>query len=80
MHVAEGLQCGLPLLYHRDSGGTVGQGRLYGLELSDHLEATLEEFSLRLPEFRARLLGDPPSGSKMSAAYFHLLQRLVLHA
>ena len=80
MHVAEGLQCGLPLLYHRDSGGTVGQGRLYGLEISDDLEATLAELSDRLPELRRRLLSDPPSGSKMSAAYLHLLQRLVLHA
>jgi glycosyltransferase involved in cell wall biosynthesis len=80
MHVAEGLQCGLPLLYHRDSGGTVGQGKLYGLEISEDLEASLARFSGRLPELRSRLLADPPSGSKMSAAYLHLLQRLVLHA
>lgn len=80
MHVAEGLQCGLPLLYHCDSGGTVGQGRLYGLELSEDLESTLADFSNRLPDFRRKLLADPPSGSKMSASYFHLLQRLVLHA
>ena len=80
MHVAEGLQCGLPLLYHKDSGGTVGQGRRYGVEISDDLEASLEEFSSRLPELRRQLLADPPSGSKMSAAYLQLLQRLILHA
>ena len=80
MHVAEGLQCGLPLLCHRDSGGTVGQGKRYGMELSDDLEATLAEFSIRLPELRQRLLSALPSGTKMSAAYFDLLQRLVLHA
>ena len=80
MHVAEGLQCGLPMLYHRDSGGTVGQGRHYGMEIGDDLEAALAEFSGRLPDLRGRLLSDPPSGSKMSAAYLHLLQRLILHA
>ena len=80
MHVAEGLQCGLPLLYHKDSGGTVGQGMKYGMEISGDLESTLAEFALRLPEFRKRLLTDPPSGSKMSAEYFHLVQRLLLDA
>ena len=80
MHVAEGLQCGLPLLYHRDSGGTVGQGKLYGMEISTDLEGTLGEFSSRLPELRRRLLADPPSGSKMSAAYLTLIQSLLVHA
>lgn len=79
MHVAEGLQCGLPLLYHRDSGGTVGQGKLYGHELGDDLEESLDRFAAGLPTLRARLLADPPSGSKMSAAYLNLLQRLVVH-
>jgi len=80
MHVAEGLQCGLPLLYHRDSGGTVGQGRLYGMELTDDLEPSLHRFAAALPEMRSRLLADLPSGSRMSAAYLNLLQRLVVHA
>ena len=80
MHVAEGLQCGLPLLYHKDSGGTVEQGRKYGMEISGDLEATLAEFAARLPDFRKRLLADPPSGSKMSAEYLQLVQRLILDA
>jgi len=80
MHVAEGLQCGLPLLYHRDSGGTVGQGRRYGLEICDDLEATLEEFARRLQEFREMVIGDPPSGTKMSAEYLHLLEKLLTNA
>jgi len=80
MHVAEGLQCGLPLLYHKDSGGTVTQGIKYGMEIYDDLESTLSEFAGRLPEFRKRLLSGPPSGSKMSAGYLHLVQRLLLDA
>lgn len=81
MHVAEGLQCGLPLLYHPDSGGTVGQGKLFGREIDPaDIAGSLSAFARQLPELRARLLADPPSGSKMSAAYLALLQRLVLHA
>lgn len=80
MHVAEGLQCGLPLLYHRDSGGTVEQGRRYGMEIGDDLVATLAEFSARLPEFKGALLADPPSGSRMAAEYGRRLQELIVDA
>ena len=80
MHVAEGLQCGLPLLYHRDSGGTVGQGRLYGLEIGDDLERSLREFGRDLDGFRERLLANPPSGSRMANEYRELLQRLIVNA
>lgn len=80
MHVAEGLQCGLPLLYHKDSGGTVGQGRLYGLEIGDDLASSVREFSNRLSEFKAALLASPPSGTRMCACYFDLIQKLVVDA
>lgn len=76
MHVAEGLQCGLPLLYHRDSGGTVEQGRRYGMEIQDDLERTLNFFAQQLPELRTKLLADPPSGNKMAEEYFRLVQAL----
>jgi len=78
MHIAEGLQCGLPLLYHRDTGGTVEQGLRYGMEVGNDLGKTLNSFSEQLPSFRARLLADPPSGSKMSLEYLQLLQRMIL--
>lgn len=80
MHVAEGLQCGLPLLYHRDSGGTVEQGRRYGMELSDDLEGTLLEFEASLPRLRSSLMASPPSGSRMAAEYFELIQKLAADA
>lgn len=79
MHVAEGLQCGLPLLYHRDSGGTVDHGRLYGVEIGDDLEATIREFDRRLPRFKRVLLASPPSGTRMCAEYFNLVQKLITH-
>ena len=50
------------------------------MEISTDLEGTLGEFSSRLPELRRRLLADPPSGSKMSAAYLTLIQSLLVHA
>jgi glycosyltransferase involved in cell wall biosynthesis len=80
MHVAEGLQCGLPLLYHRDSGGTVEQGRRYGIEISEDLEKTLQEIQEALPSLRAQLLASPPSGSRMAAEYFELIQKLAATA
>lgn len=80
MHVAEGLQCGLPLLYHRDSGGTVEQGRRYGMELSEDMEHTLLKFHSALPSLRETLLASPPSGSRMAAEYFDLIQKLSVDA
>jgi glycosyltransferase involved in cell wall biosynthesis len=78
MHVAEGLQCGLPLLYHRDSGGTVEQGRRYGIEISEDLEKTLLEFQEALPSLRAQLLASPTSGSRMASEYLDLIQKLTV--
>ena len=78
MHVAEGLQCGLPLLYYRDTGGTVEQGLRYGIEIGDDLGETLRCFSEQLPQLRAKLLADPPSGSKMALEYLQLLQRMIV--
>ena len=80
MHVAEGLQCGLPLLYHRDSGGTVEQGFRYGMEITDDLERTLMNFHAALPSLRERLISSPPSGSRMAAEYFELIQKLAATA
>jgi glycosyltransferase involved in cell wall biosynthesis len=78
MHVAEGLQCGLPLLYHPESGGTVEQGLRYGMQMEENLETTLSRFAQQLPMLRAKLLTDPPSGSKMAFQYHELLQRIIV--
>jgi glycosyltransferase involved in cell wall biosynthesis len=77
MHVAEGLQCGLPLLYHRDSGGTVDHGRFYGFEIADDLERTLLDFSKELPNLRSKLLSSPPSGTRMAQSYIDAIVRLI---
>jgi hypothetical protein len=77
MHVAEGLQCGLPLLYHPDTGGTVEQGVRYGMEIQDDWEITLSSFAQQLSELRNKLLSDPPSGSKMAFEYHQLIQKMI---
>ncbi|MFZ4115589.1 MAG: hypothetical protein ACOYK6_02555 [Chthoniobacterales bacterium] len=78
MHVAEGLQCGLPLLYHPETGGTVEQGLRYGMQIQDDLGATLAQFAEQLPLLRSKLLNDPPSGSKMAFEYHQLIQKMIV--
>jgi glycosyltransferase involved in cell wall biosynthesis len=78
MHVVEGLQCGLPMLYHRDTGGTVEQAGGCGIPVGDSLRDSLMELRERHGELRRKLLADPPSGSRMAASYQSLLTRLIL--
>jgi glycosyltransferase involved in cell wall biosynthesis len=78
MHPVEGLQCGLPLLYHKDSGGTVMLGQRYGLELGEDLVASLQEARLKYLELRRSLLQSPPSGDLMCLEYRRLIQRSIV--
>jgi len=73
MHPVEGLQCGLPLIYHQDSGGTVNLGLRYGVlwEGPSSLLAIPEKYL----SLRNTLLQNPPSGDRMSATYRELIQR-----
>jgi glycosyltransferase involved in cell wall biosynthesis len=77
MHPVEGLQCGLPLIAHPDSGGTLTMGQRYGVVLGDSLAATLAEVRERYLPLRNTLLAEPPSGDLMGIAYRRLLQRLL---
>lgn len=75
MHPVEGAQCGLPVLYHRDSGGTVELGRRFGVLLDDDVAASVEEARRRHGGLRAALLAAPPSGDLMCLSYRRLIQR-----
>lgn len=77
MHPVEGLQCGLPLLYHRDSGGTVETGRVYGIEMGEDLAASVRAVAERYGELRAKVLAAPPSGDWMCVEYRRLVQALL---
>lgn len=77
MHVVEGLQCGLPLLYHPDTGGTVEMGRRYGRALSSDLAGSIQDYLAAYPGLRRQLLQEPPSGDLMCLSYRRLVQRLL---
>lgn len=77
MHPVEALQCGLPLLYHPDTGGTVELGEKFGVCFSGALPAAIEEIKARYAELRGRVLRDAPSGDLMSLSYRRLVQSLL---
>jgi len=80
MHPVEGLQCGLPLLYHRETGGTVELGRKYGVELADDTAASITRIRDAYENLRQKVLVDPPSGDAMCLSYRRLIQRLIAEA
>lgn len=77
MHPVEGLQCGLPLLYHPETGGTVTMGRRYGVCIEESVAKAVEEMKDRFAELRGRVLAEPPSGDLMCLSYRRLIQRLI---
>jgi len=77
MHPVEGAQCGLPVIFSADSGGTVDQCRPFGICFEDDPCPALEEARARYPELRARLLACPPSGDAMCIEYRRLIQALI---
>jgi glycosyltransferase involved in cell wall biosynthesis len=77
MHVVEGLQCGLPLLYHEDGGGIVELGRRYGIGFRDDVAGAIDEMRSRHSELRAPVLADPPSGDEMCRRYRAAIEELV---
>lgn len=77
MHHVEGLQCGLPIIYHADGGGVVEKGKLFGLSFRDDPSEAVHEIRQRYPEFRTKVLADPPSGDLMCLQYRRLIQSLL---
>ena len=77
MHPVEGVQCGLPLLYHSDSGGTVGLGERYGLCLSEDAAESMKQMRESYAASRKDVLESPPSGDLMCLEYRRLIQREI---
>lgn len=77
MHPVEGLQCGLPLIYHEDGGGTVELGRQYGIGFREDVGAAIRSIRARYSEFRGAVLSTPPSGDWMCLQYRRLIQRCL---
>lgn len=77
MHPVEGIQCGLPLLYHADSGGTVGLGERFGLSLGEDVAHSMSEMREVYARLRKTVLETPPSGDRMCLEYRRLIQREI---
>ncbi len=84
MHFIEGLQCGLPLLYHEDGGGICELGKKHGLGFREPstssgqaLKDAVKTFIARYGEHRASVLAHPPSGDAMCIAYREIVQRVL---
>jgi glycosyltransferase involved in cell wall biosynthesis len=77
MHHVEGAQCGLPVLYHEDGGGIVEAASRYGIGFRDDVAGAIGEAREHYAALRQRVLADPPSGEKMTAAYRELIERLL---
>lgn len=77
MHPVEALQCGLPLLYHPETGGTVELGEKFGVCMDDDIPATVGRMKSEYQHLRKRLLLDGPAGDRMCLEYRQLIQSLL---
>ena len=77
MHPMESLQCGLPLLYHRDSGGTVEIGEKFGVAFDDDFRPALLKLKETYSAIRKVVLSEGPSGDAMTLSYRRLIQSLI---
>lgn len=77
MHPVEAMQCGLPLLYHADTGGTVEQGEKFGVLFTDDLPTAVEDMKMRYTNLRGRILREGPAGDLMCLQYRRLAQALI---
>lgn len=78
MHVVEGAACGLPVLYHRDSGGTVEIVRQFGIEFHDNIEDAVSQLQQRYAELRGTVRTHLPSGERMCLEYCRAIQACLL--
>jgi glycosyltransferase involved in cell wall biosynthesis len=79
MHHVEGIQCGLPVVYHRDGGGIVERAKKYGVEYTDDVCSGIQEMRFKYSEYRHKVLHDPPaSGDEMCLRAVDIVQKLRL--
>lgn len=70
MHFLEGMQCGMPVVYHEDGGGIVEIARLAGVGFRDNLKEALLRARSEYPALRNSLYQIMPSGDIMTAQFF----------
>ena len=77
-HHVEGVQCGLPLIYHEDGGGIVEAGQKYGLGFRDNLAAVLGQARAQYGELRERVIGQMPNGDEMCLQFARVITKLIV--
>ncbi|MBE2205390.1 MAG: glycosyltransferase family 4 protein [Chthoniobacterales bacterium] len=77
MHPVEAMQCGLPLLYTADTGGTVELGKKFGVLLGEDFPAAMDALRSNYSALRRVVLQEAPSGDQMCVAYRRIIQQLV---
>jgi len=77
MHPVEAMQCGLPLLYTADTGGTVELGKKFGVLLEEDFSVAINILREKYSALREAVLAQAPSGDLMCAAYRRVIQGLV---
>lgn len=77
MHVAEALQCGLPVAYHEDGGGIAEQAAGAGVAFREDALGALRLLRERLAELREAAVRDAPCGDRMCLEYARLFERLL---
>jgi len=80
MHPVEGIQCGLPIVLHKETGGSLSQCGAFGVTIESDVVKALESARDQYEVLRARVLAGPPSGDVMCVSYRRLIQSLVAAA
>lgn len=78
MHFIEGVQCGLPLLYHLDGGGIVELGRRFGIGFRDDVRSAILKMRECYSELRSTILQNTHSGEQMCLEYKRVIQQLIV--
>ncbi len=78
MHHVEGVQCGLPLLYHEDGGGIVEAGKKYGISFRDDtIVEAIGAMRHNYKNLREKVFANMPDGSMMASGYVRIVHRLM---
>jgi hypothetical protein len=77
MHVAEALQCGLPVAHHRDGGGIAELVGPAGISFAEDVVGALLRLRERSAELRLAALEHPHSGDMMCLHYAGIVRRLL---
>lgn len=78
MHFIEGLQCGLPMIFHKDGGGICEMAKNYkGIEFDQDPITAVETLMTNYDNLRKSVVSDMPSGEKMTLAYIEKIKELL---